>query len=407
MIDFGVKINFAKNHLMRIAMIGQKGLPAKYGGVERHVQELATRLAKQGHDVTVYGRSWYSQKEDGIVKGIYQKHTKGIKTKHLDAITHTFTATIDAIRSGYEIIHYHAVGPALLSWIPRLFAPKTKIITTFHCVDRYHQKWNWFARFMLRFGELATCRFAHKTIVVSQTLKQYCLNEFKSDTIYIPNGVNKPEDFIRDNILQEFGLEKNKYIVMISRLVPHKGAHLLVEAFINLKKRHKADPVIQDLKLAIVGGSSYTDDYVRSLHNTAGKTNHVVFTDFQSGETLKQLFAHSFVHIHPSMNEGLPITVLEAMVHKKPVLVSNIPEHLELIHDERMTFVENDVSAIEVAIYDFLNMPEEERSIIAKENQKVALDKHNWDKIVADLLEVYQSDASKDIKIAEASQASA
>lgn len=371
-------------------MIGQKGIPAHGGGVEQYVQELSVRLVQHGHDVTAYTRPWYSEKTDTSHRGVSLVSLPSVHTKHLDTITHTFSATLHALMGGYDVIHYHGVGPALLSWIPRIFAPKTKVIVTFHCIDRYHQKWNWLARVVLYFGEWAACRFPHHTITVSRTLTEYCRKEFKKETVYIPNGVSESAQAAGQTPLVRFGVEKNKYIIMISRLVPHKGAHLLIEAFVNLKARYADDPMIQEMKLVIVGGSSYTDSYVAALHERASAYNTIVFTDFQIGDALNSLLTHALVVVHPSMNEGLPTVVLEAMAAKKPVLVSHIPEHLELIHDPRALFAENDAIAIERAVYEFLNLSHEEREDMIRTNFNKVIREYSWEKIVPEIIAVYE-----------------
>ena len=138
---------------MRIAMIGQKGLPAKFGGVERHVHELSVRLVKIGHKVTVYSRKWYTGGKDKKFAGVEIQHLPSIRTKHLDAITHSFLATLNAIKNKSDVIHYHGIGPSLVSWIPRLFAPRIKVITTFNSIDRKHEKWGLGARLILKLSE--------------------------------------------------------------------------------------------------------------------------------------------------------------------------------------------------------------------------------------------------------------
>ena len=125
---------------MKIAMIGQKGIPVRYGGIERHVQELSLKLNKLGHSVFVYTRPYYTNKNLKEFKGVNLISLPSIHTKHLDAISHTFLATLDALRKDYDIIHYHGVGPSLLSWIPRIFKPRVKVVVTFHCIDRRHKK---------------------------------------------------------------------------------------------------------------------------------------------------------------------------------------------------------------------------------------------------------------------------
>ncbi len=379
---------------MKIALIGQKGIPAHYGGVERHVHDLAVRLA-QNHNVTAYSRAWYTTEKHEEYKGIRVIHTPTLHTKHLDAIIHTFTSTIHALFQGYDVIHYHGVGPALLSWIPRIFAPRTKVVNTFHSIDRYHKKWGWFAKWVLKIGERAACFFAHDTITISQSLQQYCFNEYRTHTEYIPNGVEMPVVPTGTKTLDVFGLKKDEYFVMVSRLVAHKGAHLLIEAFHNLKRNHPNDPIVQNMKLAIVGGSVYTDDYIRQLHTQASQLSDIVFTDFQSGEALDELYGHATALVHPSLNEGLPITVLNAMSYEKATLLSAIPEHIELTQNPLALFRENDVNAIEQSMYQYLNLPYDAKRELGKENKQTIKDSYVWECLVPQILHVYERNRKK------------
>lgn len=373
-------------------MIGQKGIPAVQGGVERHVHDLSVRLSEHGHKVVVYARTWYTgAKGTDTVQGITRVHVPTIRTKHLDTITHVFVSTVHALFGGYDIIHYHGVGPALLAWIPRIFAPKTKVIITFHSIDRFHKKWNWFAKLMLRLGERAACVYAHDTIAVSRGIAKYTRETYEYETTYIPNGVELPEKNIDDAHLASFGLTKNTYIVMISRLVPHKGAHVLIEAFKQLKNQNIENKEIQVLKLVIVGGAAYTDEYVRELHLAAGSVNDIVFTDFQSGEVLDQLYHHARVMVHPSLNEGLPITVLQGMSHGLPVLVSGIPEHREVVTDERMLFHENDVRSLTTVLENFMKLEKEECKKIGKQNYARIQERYDWEHVVGEVESVYRN----------------
>lgn len=380
---------------MRIAMIGQKGMPATHGGVERHVHDLALRLVGAGHKVVVYSRSWYTQKTgDMIIDGVNIKHLPSLNTKNLDTFTHTLISTLHAITRKYDVIHYHGVGPALLSWIPRVFARKTKVITTFHSIDRYHQKWGAIAKLMLRMGEKAAVVFAHETITVSRSLQTYCVNEFGVDTTYIPNGIEANGEKPKAEFLKQFGLEPGKYILMVSRLVPHKGAHILVEAFTKLKQSLDNENT-KSLKLVIVGGSVYTNKYVKNLHEQASFCNDIIFTDFQSGETLSALYAHARALVHPSLNEGLPITVLEAMNSSQPVLLSNIPEHLELVSDSRMIFKQNDSLDLANKMKWFLTLSRADQESIGNENVETVERKYRWDAIVPRIINLYERKQTK------------
>ena len=329
---------------MKIAMIGQKGVPALYGGIERHVEELSHELVNQGHEVFAYARKWFTPQNLTEHRGIKIIHAPTIRTKHLDAIAHTFTSTLHAIFViKPDVIHYHGVGPSLLSFLPRLLSPKTKVVATFHCIDRYHQKWGVFARLALLLGERAACAFPHETIAVSKTIQNYCLNEYHANPAFNPNGITIEKNAGTQN-LAEWKLEPEKYLLMVSRLVRHKGAHYLIEAW--KKARLEAPELIKDLKLVIVGGSAFTDDYVKSLKELAASDDSIIFTGWQNGDKLNSLYANCRLLVHPSENEGLPITVIQAMSFGRPVLVSDIPEHQEVVNDGRFWFANASVVSL-------------------------------------------------------------
>lgn len=372
---------------MRIAMIGQKGIPAAYGGIERHVEELSLELAKQGHNVVVYARAWHTPKNITNYHGVQILHTPTLRSKNFDAIFHTFTSTIHALFQKPDVIHYHGVGPALLCWIPRIFSPKTKIVVTLHCLDRYHQKWGLFARIMLRIGEWAGCAFAHQTISVSKTIKNYCLNEYKKLTTYIPNGVipAQPQNY---SLLDQWDILPGKYLLMVSRLVKHKGAHYLLEAWQFVRQQNPE--LLKDYKLVIVGGSTFTDDYVAQLHQIARGDNSIVFTGWQKGRTLEELYANSALLVHPSENEGLPITVLQAMSHARPVLVSDISEHKEIISDERFWFSNTNIYSLAQKITELMQNQEllKEKGI---KNKALVEKNYNWKDIANQTIALYSA----------------
>jgi len=370
---------------MRIAMIGQKGIPALYGGIERHVDELSKGLVELGQDVFVYSRPWYSKERKSEIDGVKVIYTPSLKSKHFDAISHTFISIIHATLKDFDVIHIHGVGPALMAWLPKFIKPRQKVVVTFHCIDRKHQKWGIFARIMLRLGEYSACRFADRTITVSRTLNQYCSEAYDSMTQYIPNGVtlNKANG---SNELTQFGIEPNEYIVMISRLVRHKGAHYLIDAYKQLKKRNPE--ILGNKKLVFVGDSAFTDDYVKELREMGASDSDIVFTGFQSGETLKQLFENAYICVHPSESEGLPICVLEAMSYGLPVLASDIPENMEVVEEAGLSFENKNIEDLATKLEKYL--PQDEKLIEIGENAREFVDKnYNWKDISQEVSGLY------------------
>ncbi len=362
---------------MKIAMIGQKGIPAVYGGIERHVEELSVQLAENGHGVLVYARNWFTPKKITSYKGVKIIHTPTIHTKNLDAIFHTFISTVHAIFQKPDVIHYHGVGPSLMAWIPRVFAPSIKVVATFHCIDRYHQKWGFVAKTMLALGEMAACTFPHETITVSKTLHNYCVNEHQCNTSYIPNGVNLPK-LKAANKNMPYNLKSGKYILMVSRLVRHKGAHYLIRAWKDAQKKYRG--LLKDYKLVIAGDGVFTDRYVNELHDMVGNDKSIVFTGWVRGEKLENLYRNCALLVHPSENEGLPISVLEAMSFAKPVLLSDIPEHMEIVNDRRFLFANTNVDSLTNKLVALLKNTE-----LCKENggknRMIVARKYDWQDI--------------------------
>ena len=373
---------------MKIAMIGQKGVPGKFGGVETHVTELSTRLVRAGHTVIAYARRWYTPKGSAMFNGIRVVRLPSLHTKCLDTITHTFMAVLHAvIFVRPDIYHFHGVGPSLLAWMPRLLAPRATVITTFHSVDRFHDKWGVFARFMLKLGERAALAFAHTTIAVSKTIAEYAKTEYDGTAVYIPNGIT-PQRVSTDPILLEpFGLEPFGYVLMVSRLVPHKGAHTLIDAWKIAKEKNPS--LFRTLKLAIVGGSAFTDEYVRKLEAQAATDPSIVMTGYQAGETLEALFAGARFVAHPSTSEGLPIAVLEAMSFGKAVIASDIPENQEVVGDYGMTFKVNDAVDLADKLTDLVRDPMQAASL-GHVARTFVEDVFNWDDIAAEVLSIYR-----------------
>ncbi len=366
---------------MRIAMIGQKGIPMgeQGGGVEKHVEELSARLVSRGHEVLVYVRPWYPGSKRPSWRGITLLRAWSWHTKNFDTITHAFFSSIDVCRRNADIIHYHGVGPSTLAWIPRLFARRATIVVTFHSQDRYHRKWGILARWYLTFGEWTAVRWAHATIAVSQSLQGIIEARFKKKAVYIPNGVSLlpapgPE------ALAEFGLKSGGYLLVVARLVRHKGIHTLIEAYQGLTT---------EKKLVIVGAPSFTKEYQSFLLGMAHGNPDILFLGYQGGRILQALFAHAHLYVSPSESEGLSISTLEAMSYGLPVLVSNIPENKEAVDGCGYFFRSGDALDLRVRLGELL--PDEPRLRDMGQCGKAFIRAHfDWDAIAAKTDALYQ-----------------
>lgn len=364
---------------MRIAFIGQKGIPTKTGGVERQVEDLALNLVKAGHEVFVYARSSYNQEKLREWQGVKIITVPSIPSKNLDAITATFFACLDLIRRKYDIIHFQSIGPASMLWLAKIFNPRTKIVFTFHCQDYHHQKWGAFARNYLKFGEKVGNLLADKVIITSHTLLNYAKNKYHNNPVYIPSSA-KLTEIVEAKEIKQWGLEKNNYIAYIGRLVRHKGVHYLIKAYLNLKT---------DKKLVIVGEGSYTDDYVKELHDLAGANSNIIFTGNQSGKVLKELFSNAAIFVQPSESEGLSFALLEGMSYARPCLVSDIEPNLEALAETGVAFKNGDYLDLQVKLQNMLDNPESLLAMGAAALERVKTE-YDADNIAKQTANLYQ-----------------
>lgn len=366
---------------MKIVFIGQKGIPAITGGVESHVEELAVRLVKSGHEVSAYTRPNYTNPKLKKYKGVNLISLKSIASKHLDAITHTFRACLDVRKREVDVIHFHSIGPSSLIWLVRMLKPKTPVVATFHTQCYKHQKWGLLAKMYLKFGERVICKSPDKTIVISKNLKKYAFEKYACDAVYAPNGVSIPENRIARDIKKQWGLTEGSYIVAVQRLIRHKGVHYLIEAYNKLRTNKK---------LVIVGAGTFTDDYVAELKAMAKDNPNIIFTGNQTGRTLNELYSNAYMFVQPSESEGLSIALLEAMAYGKACLVSDIPENREAVGSIGRTFVNKNPMDLALNLLYLLKQEKLVKKMGQLGRTRVAKN-YDWDGITKKVIKIYET----------------
>lgn len=364
--------------VMKVAFIGQKGvLPsARSGGVERRVFEIGKRLVEEGHQVTVYARRKRMPGTPNMVEGMKIQYIPTLYLKNTEAIVHTFLSTVHAIWKGYDVYDYHGVGPSTLCFLPRWFRKRSKVFATFHARDQFHQKWGWLAKKYLALGERAAVFMPHYCIVVSHLLQVFCRENFKAETICIPNGADVEKTNETDE-LKKFDLESKQYFITVGRLIPFKGIHFLIEAYRRSEIKRK---------LVIIGSGD--NAYEDKLKKMAKGEDRILFLGFQEGRALQQLFSHAYTLFQPSESEGLPLTVLEAMAYGVAPVVSDIPENLEAVHDAGFVFPSANVNAIH-EVLEYIDSHPEEVAKNSRLAERVIEEHFTWDKAAEEVEELY------------------
>lgn len=376
------------NRKYSIVQFGHKSMPSREGGIEVVVEELSTRMARLGHEVTCINRRGRHANETGLesqmpndYKGIKIVTVPTINRKGLAAVSASFFASIKAAFGHYDIVHVHAEGPALFCWIPK--AVGKRVVCTVHGLDYARAKWGRFGRLCILGGERSAVRHADEIIVLSRNVQDYFRETYGRRTVFIPNGVERPEAVEAKEITEKWGLRKDDYLLFLGRLVPEKGVHYLIEAYLNIKDR--TPERLKGKKLVIAGGSSDTDAYVDGLKAMG---EDIIFTGFQQGKVREELYSNAYVYVLPSDLEGMPLSLLEAMSYGNCCLVSSIKECTEVVEDKAAVFGKGNVHDLERELQRLCG----DKQLVDSYKDSAAdfiCSKYRWNDVVERTLEVY------------------
>lgn len=373
---------FTPDRKVSVVVLGTRGIPEVQGGIESHCQKLFPRLAKIGFDVTIFARSGYVKvgKKGYVYQGVRVYPKKCSHKATLESITHTLRCFFCSFKKRPDIVHIHAIGPAL--FIPLFRLTGAKVIYTHHGQDYMRAKWGTCAKFVLRMGEKIGTKFSHKIIVISEYLDSFLKTTYKTNkTILIRNGVEIHTEPIKHEhtYLEKFGLNEKKYILACGRFVEEKGFHDLIAAYKLLPNDLK-----EQYKLVIAGRPDHKSSYAEKLIKEANDSG-VVLTGFISGDELFAIQKNARLFCIPSYHEGLPIALLEALSYNLDVVASDIPANTEVPLPRDCFAKVGNVEHLSTVIKDHLEKE------ISQNFVEIIEENYNWDKIAEETSKVYQS----------------
>lgn len=360
---------------MRIAYLGTMGIPAHYGGFETCVEEVATRLARRGHEIIVYCGYRGSKPQIKSYKGIRLVFVPCLKNKFLDFPFRAFVSTLDVLRRDVDIAHFYGSDAWPFTTIPRISSSKT--VLTLDGLPWNRSSYPIFIRKILRLTGGFALYFPNASIVDSKSVQKWYDANFDKPPTYVPYGANIDLSDPDVEILNKKGLRNRKYVLFVGRLVREKGIHYLVEAFGKIKT---------DFDLVIIGGDPYGQEYESLLRKNA--SDNTKFLGYVYGKEYQSLCKGAYLYVTPSDLEGTSPALLTAMALGKCVLVSDIPENLETIGDAGFSFRHGDSEDLKEKLQFLLTNPANVEKI-----QKKAVDRistlYDWNKITDQIEKIY------------------
>jgi glycosyltransferase involved in cell wall biosynthesis len=365
---------------LRVTMLGLRGFPNVQGGVERHVEHLSRELTHLGCSVEAIVRSPYvGRSAPRQWQGIRLRRLWSPRAKGIEPFVHTFLGVLHAAWRRPDILHIHGIGPAFFTPLGRMLG--LNVVVTHHMANYENEKWNGFARSILRFGERAGMRLSQGRIAVSPSLAECMSKSYRVNVRTIPNGIDPPLRIQPDEILQSFGLVAGKYFLTVARIDEQKRQRDLIAAFAQLGQT--------GWKLVLVGGADYRSGYARVVEEAARSTPGVVMLGVQSGKSLAALYAGAGAFVLPSSHEGQPIAVLEALSYGCRVVLSDIAAHREIGASGARYFAPGKVEVLAAQLSATLQDDGEPR--LSEAEQARIMRAHDWARIAESTLEVYRA----------------
>lgn len=361
---------------LRIAVLGTRG-PGCEGGIERHVEELVPLLGRDVHSIELFGRTPYRNGDFSVPANVHVRWLWAPRLHWLETPAHSLLAALVAIFQRPDIVHIHAIGPALVTPLVRLFG--LRVVVTHHGYDYNRERWGLIARLVLKAGEFLGMRFANERIVISRDIQRHIEETYGKTSWLIPNGVRLPSGCSSNETLDALGLVRGRYIAQVSRCVPEKRQLDLINAF------EKAQ--LDDWKLAIVGTLKDGDEYSDRVRKRAAEVPGVVLAGFRTSHELDALYAGAGVFVLPSSHEGLPIALLEALSYGLTAVASDIPSNREVDLPAEQYFPLGDIDALAERLQHYATRPatDEERAM----RRRLVKERYDWVNIASKTINVY------------------
>jgi glycosyltransferase involved in cell wall biosynthesis len=345
---------------MKLAILGTRGIPGRYGGFETFAEELSARLASRGHEVTVYCRGRGGPREWRGARAVY---LPTIRHKYLDTVVHTFLSTLDLLRRRADAALYCNAANAVFTLLPRLAG--IPVVLNVDGIERQRRKWNVLAKSWYLLSERLATWFPSAVVADARTISNYYFHRYGKETTYIPYGAETGK-LETTEALDRLGLRPGCYFLYVSRMEPENNALMVREAFEQVASSHR---------LVMVGDAPYAARYVQQVRQT--RDPRILFPGAIYGRGYHELLSHCFAYIHATEVGGTHPALIEAMGRGALVLYLDTPENAEVASGAAIAFREDLPEKIRAV----LAMEESEREEWRRKAQARVRERYRWEAV--------------------------
>jgi glycosyltransferase involved in cell wall biosynthesis len=316
---------------MKIAVVGFRGIPAKYGGYETFIEEMAPLLVKRGHEVTVYGRSHIIVHKEKYYKGVKLVILPTIQHKYFDTVVHTLLSLTHGVFCRYDVVLILNAANSPIAFIPKLTGEK--VVMNVDGIERLRKKWNWIGKLYYRVGEYFATKFPDEIVSDAGVIEKYYLQNYGKRSTMIPYGANI-ECAETEEILHGYQLKKKSYFLYVSRLEPENNADKVIKAFKLVKT---------DKSLVIVGDAPYSEQYKDKLRDLAADDKRITFTGFVFGKGYREFISHAYCYIQATEVGGTHPALIESMGVGNCLIANGTDENIEVLADTGFLYEKNNI----------------------------------------------------------------
>ncbi len=346
---------------MRVAILGTRGIPARYGGFETFAEELGARLVERGHEVTVYCRE---RTDSGTYRGVRLRYLAAIRRKYFETVVHTLFSTFDLLAHRADAALYCNAANAVFTWMPRLRG--IPVALNVDGLERHRRKWNWLARTWYLVSERLATFCPNAVVTDAERIAAYYRERYGKETCFIPYGAETGR-VASTGCVERLGLEPGRYFLYVSRMEPENNALEVREAF---------ERVAGDVRLALVGDAPYARRYIERVRAT--RDPRVVAPGAIYGRDYHELQSHSLAYIHATEVGGTHPALIEAMGRGALVLYLDTPENAEVAGDGGLPFTH---ATLQRRMEEALAMTAEERARFGELAKARVAERYSWEAV--------------------------